>query len=141
MTSLFQIENYFVAAGLNSTGIANAAGVGRCLVEWIIDGQPSVDLTLMDIKRFAEHHNEKSFLYNRVKEVVGSIYALPYPGKQFNESRGVKWSPLAERHENAGAVWGEVMGNEIVQWFGDGKHVCRSKDGIIYVCMDFFLSP
>ena len=34
-----QVRNYFVAAGMNGSGIASAGGVGRTLAEWIADGK------------------------------------------------------------------------------------------------------
>ena len=34
-----QVRNYFVAAGMNSTGIASAGGFGRALAEWIADSE------------------------------------------------------------------------------------------------------
>ena len=42
-----QVRNYFVAAGMNSTGIASAGGFGRALAEWIAGGKsPSLCLSL-----------------------------------------------------------------------------------------------
>ena len=40
-----EVRNFFVAAGLNSVGIATAGGAGRALAEWIDGGGPSMDLT------------------------------------------------------------------------------------------------
>ena len=37
-----QVRNYFVAAGMNSTGIASAGGFGRALAEWIADGELNI---------------------------------------------------------------------------------------------------
>ena len=41
-----QIKNYFVAVGMNGTGIASAEGFGRALAEWIVDGTLSLSLSL-----------------------------------------------------------------------------------------------
>ena len=46
-----ELRGYFVGAGFNSAGIANAGGAGRLLAEWIIGGEPSVDLWDVDIRR------------------------------------------------------------------------------------------
>lgn len=51
-----------MAAGFNSGGIANAGGAGMALAEWITAGEPTMDLSSVDIRRFAFHHNNKRFL-------------------------------------------------------------------------------
>ena len=47
-----QVRNYFVAAGMNSNGIANAGGYGRALAEWIADGKMNLSLSLSSILSF-----------------------------------------------------------------------------------------
>lgn len=72
--SFSQVQNYFVAAGMNSMGIAYAGGVGKYMAEWIVNGETSlgVDLWSMDIRRFVDMHNNRKFLKERVKEAVGN---------------------------------------------------------------------
>lgn len=65
---LQQIGDYYVAAGMNSSGLSAAGGVGKYLSEWIVDGQPSVNLWSMDVQRFVDLHNNKKFLKERVVE-------------------------------------------------------------------------
>ena len=45
------LQNFFVAAGMNSVGIASAGGAGRALAEWIVQGYPTEDLWDVDIRR------------------------------------------------------------------------------------------
>ena len=40
-----ELDNYFVAAGLNSLGILMGGGVGTAIASWIVDGEPPVDVT------------------------------------------------------------------------------------------------
>ena len=47
-----EVRNYFVAAGFNSAGIANAGGAGKLLAEWIAGGEAPMDLFEVDIRRF-----------------------------------------------------------------------------------------
>ncbi len=75
---LSQIQNYFVAAGMNSSGIAAAGGVGKYMAEWIIEGQPSIDLWSLDIRRFIDMHNNKKFLKDRVTEVLGNLLSASF---------------------------------------------------------------
>ena len=69
--SYLQVDNYFIAAGMNSIGIASAGGVGKFMAEWIVDGLPSADMWSHDVRRFVDMHNNKKFLRARVSETVG----------------------------------------------------------------------
>ena len=53
------VRGFFVGAGFNSVGIASAGGAGRALAEWILEGEPTVDLLAVDIRRFAPFQNDK----------------------------------------------------------------------------------
>ena len=47
-----EVRGFFVAAGFCAHGITGGAGVGRYTAEWIVDGEPSMDLSKMDVRRF-----------------------------------------------------------------------------------------
>src|SRR5437870_2832130 len=63
-----ELRNLFVAAGFNSVGIASAGGAGKYLAEWIVEGQPTMDLWSVDIRRFGPWANNRAFLRERVTE-------------------------------------------------------------------------
>ena len=65
---------FFVGAGFNSVGIASAGGAGRALAEWIVEGEPTIDLTSVDIRRFAPFNGNNRWLHDRVGEVLGLHY-------------------------------------------------------------------
>jgi sarcosine dehydrogenase len=50
-----EVKNFFVAAGFCAHGISAAGGVGKMMAEWIIEGEPSLDLRRLDIRRFGCH--------------------------------------------------------------------------------------
>ena len=62
-----ELKNFFVGAGFNSIGIASGGGAGRALAEWIVQGEPTLDLWPVDIRRFARFHDNDRFLKDRVK--------------------------------------------------------------------------
>ncbi|KAG8237170.1 hypothetical protein J437_LFUL017290 [Ladona fulva] len=64
-----KIQNYFVAAGMKTVGIAAAGGVGKATAEWIVNGAIENDMYELDIRRFLGLHNNRKFLRDRVKEV------------------------------------------------------------------------
>src|SRR5260221_1486643 len=70
-----EVAGYFVCAGFNSAGIANAGGAGRLIAEWIVGGEAPLDLWDVDVRRFAPFHANRQPLADRP---VGSL-GLPYP--------------------------------------------------------------
>ncbi|KAK7505724.1 hypothetical protein BaRGS_00002995 [Batillaria attramentaria] len=112
-----EIGRYFVAAGMNSKGIAGAGGIGKYLAEWIIDGRPSANMWAYDIRRFIGHHNNKRFLRDRMQEAFSNHYVLKYPREEYQTGRKLRCSPLHTRQEVAGAVFGETMAYERAMYF------------------------
>ncbi|XP_041375941.1 pyruvate dehydrogenase phosphatase regulatory subunit, mitochondrial-like isoform X2 [Gigantopelta aegis] len=125
------ISNYFVAAGMNSRGIVLGGGVGKYMAEWIIDRKPSIDLWADDIHRFVSLHNNKQFLGQRVKEIVGRIYSLPYPLVEYTTGRKLRTSALHTRLEGLGAYFGETMAYERAMWFSPQNE--GMVDEVVYV--------
>jgi len=112
-----ELRNFFVAAGFNSVGIASAAGAGKALAEWIVGGEPSMDLWDVDIRRFMPFQGNAHYLYQRTTEVVGLLYAMHWPFRQPASARGVRRSVLHDRLAARGAVFGVVAGWERANWF------------------------
>lgn len=113
-----ELKNFFVCAGFNSIGIQSGGGAGMALAHWIVNGEPPFDLWDVDIARFFPHQNAKSFLVPRVSESLGLLYAMHWPFRQYESSRGIRKSPLHDRITAAGAYFGEVAGFERPLWFG-----------------------
>ena len=112
-----ELRRFFVAAGLNSTGIAAGAGVGRAIAEWIEAGHPTMDLAEVDIRRFHRYQNHSRYLYDRTVETVGTLYGMHWPHLQMETARNARRSPMHDRLETAGAVFGVVAGWERANWF------------------------
>jgi 4-methylaminobutanoate oxidase (formaldehyde-forming) len=112
-----ELKNLFVAAGFNSVGIASAGGAGKHLAEWMADGQPSIDLWSVDIRRFAPWANNVSFLRERSAEVLGLHYQMAWPNREMETGRGLRRTPLHERLAAQGACFGVKHGWERPNWF------------------------
>lgn len=98
-------------------GIAAAGGVGRLTAELIVNGSTSLDMYELDVSRFLGLHNNRKFLRDRVKEVPGVHYGMPYPNYEFKTGRNLRMSPIYPKLREAGAVFGQVMGYERPTWF------------------------
>jgi 4-methylaminobutanoate oxidase (formaldehyde-forming) len=112
-----ELRNFFVAAGFNSVGIASAAGAGKALAEWVVGGEPSMDLWDVDIRRFMPFQNNAHYLRERTVEVVGLLYAMHWPFRQPETARGMRRSVLHDRLAARGAVFGVAAGWERANWF------------------------
>ena len=109
-------ENYFVAAGFNAFGIASGGGAGRMVAEWIVNGEPSLDIWPLDIRRFGSH-NGPAYTRDRSLELYGKHYSIAWPHEEHETGRGVKCSPLYSHLEKQGAVFGSKFGWERPNWF------------------------
>jgi 4-methylaminobutanoate oxidase (formaldehyde-forming) len=113
-----EVAGLFVAAGMNSQGIIYAPGIGRELARWIVAGSPCFDSSAVDVQRFSPHQANRRYLHQRTRESLGRLYAMHWPGFQSETARGVRRTPLHQRHVDAGAVMGELNGLERPLWFG-----------------------
>ncbi|CAN5322416.1 FAD-dependent oxidoreductase [soil metagenome] len=111
------LRNFFVAAGFNSVGIASAGGAGRALAEWIVNGSPTSDLTSVDIRRFAPFNGNVTWLHDRVAEILGLHYEIPWPNREMTTARPFRRSPAHHLLVDAGANFGSRMGWERANFF------------------------
>ena len=110
-------RNCFVSAGYNSEGIEFAPGAGRALAEWIAEGEPTMDLSHVDIARFHPFQVNRAYLHARAGESLGVHYRMHWPHKQREAARPVRKSALHERLAARNACFGEAMGWERPLWF------------------------
>ncbi len=111
------IKNFFTACGMNSVGIASAAGAGRAISQWIDRGYPQEQLWPLDVRRFSPWQRNSSYLAERVTESVGMLYEHHYPNKQRTTARPVICSPVHDRLRDRGAVFSQIAGWERADWF------------------------
>lgn len=112
-----EVEGFYVGAGFNSVGIASAGGAGRALAEWIVNGSATSDLTAVDIRRFAQFNGNNRWLHDRVAEVLGLHYEIPWPNREMRTARPFRRSPLHAVLSEANANFGSKMGWERPNFF------------------------
>jgi glycine cleavage system aminomethyltransferase T/glycine/D-amino acid oxidase-like deaminating enzyme len=112
-----EVAGLYVAAGLNSQGIIFGPGVGRALAEWIDAGAPPIDVSEVDVRRFAPVQANASYLFERTRESLGRLYAMHWPFLQPETARGLRRGPLYDRLAAAGACFGETAGWERANWY------------------------
>ncbi|RLQ22446.1 FAD-dependent oxidoreductase [Seongchinamella sediminis] len=112
-----ELDNYFVAAGLNSIGILSAGGLGRIMAHWILNGRPDVDVTGFNIDRFHPYQGNPDYRRDRAVEALGTVYKCHYPTKAPATARNARRSALHERLVAAGACFSEASGWEAPSWY------------------------
>ena len=122
------IDNYFVAAGMNSVGILTGGGMGRIVAQWIVDGRPDVDVTGFNIDRMQDVQLNPRYRAERTVETLGMVYQTHFPGRSMQTARGVRRSPIHHRLADAGACFRDVSGWEGADWFAPPGVAPRSSE-------------
>ncbi len=109
-------KNLMLATGF-LYGIAAGGGAGEMIAEWVVNGQPSLNLWPLDVRRFGPHHGARAFMYPRAVEHYAHHYKMRYPGQEHQTARQLRLSPLYQRLKERGAVYGSRNGWERPLWF------------------------
>ena len=112
-----ELDNYFVAAGMNSVGILTGGGMGRIVAQWIVDGRPDVDVTGFNIDRMQDYQLNPRYRAERTVETLGMVYQTHFPGRSMETARGVKRSPMHDRLVEQRAYFRDVSGWEGADWY------------------------
>ncbi len=115
-----EVRGLFVAAGFCAHGLAGAGGIGKLMAEWIVAGEPPLDVWEMDIRRFGErgsHYRSPRYTLARTKEVYETYYDIRYPGHERQAGRPLRISSVYPWHCEHGAAFGEKAGWERVNWY------------------------
>jgi len=111
------LKNYWVAVGVMA-GFCQGGGVGKCIAEWIIDGEPSIDVWAMDVARFGNYASPQ---YGTIKssENYERRFIMTFPNETLPKGRKQKTTALYDRFVSKGAVMGDIFGLESVLWFAN----------------------
>ena len=114
-----EVGGFFVAAGFCAHGIAGAGGIGKVVAEWVVAGEPTMDLWHMDIKRFGASYRSPDFTLKRISENYEAYYDIHYPGEERQSARPAKKSPAYDWHAANSAVFGEKSSWERVNYYAN----------------------
>ena len=112
------MRNYWVAVGVMA-GFCQGGGVGLTMAEWMIDGEPSIDVWAMDVARFGEFATPD---WGTVKstENYERRFVMTFPNETLPKGRMQKTTALYDRLVAKGARMGQSFGLEHSLWFADG---------------------
>ncbi|XP_076292715.1 pyruvate dehydrogenase phosphatase regulatory subunit, mitochondrial-like [Lasioglossum baleicum] len=113
-----EVKNYYVAVGMNGNSLQGAGGIGKEVVECLINGESTQELLPFSVQRFLDLHSSKRYLQQRTREIVGRNYAILYPHQcEYKYARKLRCSPLYSVLEERGAIFGVKMAYERPLYF------------------------
>lgn len=112
------MKNYWCAVGVMA-GFCQGGGVGLTMAEWMIDGEPSIDVWAMDVARFGDWASPD---WGTVKstENYERRFVMTFPNETLPKGRRQKTTALYDRLLAKGAVMDQGFGLEHALWFADG---------------------
>jgi len=115
------LHGFYVAAGMSLNGFGGGGGIGKLMAEWILEGEPSLDLHEMNVRRFGAHYAERHFTVERAREAYKYYYYLHFPHDEREWGRPLRTTPFYPRLKELGAVFGEKNGWERANYFEPGR--------------------
>jgi len=109
------LKNFWINEG-HSFGITAAGGAGWQIAEWIVDGEPTIDMLGVDPRRFGDYAT-KSFLIDKNEEAYANVFTIHYPDEEREAGRPLRQAPCYDRLKDLGAVFGQKFGWERANWF------------------------
>jgi len=116
-----EARGLWMAAGLSLNGFGGAGGMGKVMAEWIVEGEPPLDVYSFHAWRFGRDYRDPAYAAERTREGVKYYYLLRYPNDENEWGRPHRVSPIHYRLQDRGAVFGEKNGWERVNFFNPGK--------------------
>ena len=111
----WDLPNFWLNEG-HSFGITATGGAGWQLAEWIVEGEPTIDMNGVDPRRFGSYAT-KSFLKEKNEEAYANVFTIHYPDEEREAARPLRTAPCYDRLKSMGAVFGQKFGWERANWF------------------------
>jgi glycine cleavage system aminomethyltransferase T/glycine/D-amino acid oxidase-like deaminating enzyme len=98
--------------------VKEGPGVGKSVAEWMVHGEPEIDLQSSDVARFYPEQRTPEHIKGRTSEGFNKTYGIVHPTEQWESNRGVRVSPFYEREKALGAAFYEAAAWERPHWYG-----------------------
>ena len=111
----WDLPNFWLNEG-HSFGITAAGGAGWQLAEWIVEGEPTIDMLGVDPRRFGPYATH-AYLKAKNEEAYANVFTIHYPDEERPAARPCRTAPCYGRMKALGAVFGQKFGWERPNWF------------------------
>ena len=110
-----ELKNYFCCNGI-IPGFSQSGGLGKLAAEWIVEGEPSLDIFAWDLARFGDWA-DAAFTRARVRDVYTTRFKIHFPNEERAAGRPVRMRPAYPMQREMGAIFGLNSGWEHPLWF------------------------
>lgn len=110
-----ELRNYFCCNGI-IPGFSQSGGLGLLSAEWIVEGEPRLDMFGWDLARFGAWAG-KDFTKARVRDQYANRFKIHFPNEERSAGRPVRTRPIHQTQKAMGAVFGLNYGWEHPLWF------------------------
>ncbi|MBU9699954.1 FAD-dependent oxidoreductase [Rhodobacteraceae bacterium HSP-20] len=110
-----ELRNYFCCNGI-IPGFSQSGGLGLLAAEWIVEGEPKMDMFGWDLARFGAWAG-REFTKARVRDQYANRFKIHFPNEERAAGRPVRTRPVYGRQKDMGAVFGLNYGWEHPLWF------------------------
>lgn len=110
-----ELRNYFCCNGI-IPGFSQSGGLGLLAAEWMIEGEPHLDMFAWDLARFGPWA-DAAFTRARVEDQYAHRFKIHFPGEERAAGRPARTRPAYDRQSEMGAVFGLNSGWEHPLWF------------------------
>ncbi|HEX9043608.1 MAG TPA: FAD-dependent oxidoreductase [Candidatus Limnocylindrales bacterium] len=101
--------------------VKEGPAVGQCVAEWMVLGEPHIDLAASDVARFHAHQKTRRHVKERSFEAFPKTYGIVHPAEQYLSDRPLRKTPMYDVEKELGAEFFEVAGWERAQWFESNR--------------------
>ncbi|WP_046865644.1 GcvT family protein [Microvirga massiliensis] len=122
----WDLNNFWLNEG-HSFGVTAAGGAGWQLAEWIVEGEPSIDMMGVDPRRFGPYAT-RGYMREKNEEAYANVFTVHYPDEERSAARPLRRAPCYDRMRALGAVFGSVYGWERPNWFAPDGYGLPEED-------------
>ncbi len=122
-----ELQNYYCCCGI-IPGFSQSGGLGLMTADWIVTGEPKLDMFAWDLARFGDWADKK-FTKARVGDQYAKRFAIHFPNEERAAGRPVRARPVYKMQKELGAVFGLNYGWEHPLWYADSPENAHETNG------------
>ena len=112
-----ELTGYFCCNGI-IPGFSQSGGLGMLAAEWMVTGEPHLDMFAWDLARF-DSWADAAFTKARVGDQYAHRFSIHFPNEERSAGRPARIRPVYDMQKEMGAVFGLNAGWEHPLWFAE----------------------
>ncbi len=119
------VKGFWSACG---SWLTHAGGVGKCIAEWMTDGETEWDMRQVHLHRFHGFQNTAAFISKVSDKNYREIWFPGHPRQPLTEPRNVRLSPFGVRHDALKSSYTTFAGLELPNWAEENARLLEKYD-------------